>query len=117
MWGFFILGNVLYLYYMSEDFDYNKLRLDVIQKMVDQRGIICKNKKDDMIKYLIMDDHDKYIRDTTYDKDKKGFIIGIDIKNQKEILQVSKLIEKKEGKSINRYCDNRVYYWINQKLI
>jgi hypothetical protein len=102
---------------MSEEIDYNKLRLDIIQKMIDERNIICKNKKDEMIKYLIMDDLGKYIRETIYEKEKGGFIVGIDIRNQKEILQISKLIEKKEAKPIGRYCNDRIHYWSNQKLI
>ena len=102
---------------MAEEIDYNKLRPDVLQKLIEERGIICKSKKDEMIKYLIMDDQGKYVRETTYEKDSGGFIVGVDIKNQKEILQLSKLIEKKEAKVIGRYCNNRVHYWSNQKLI
>ena len=70
---------------MSE-FDYTKLRLDVLQKLIDERGISCKNKKDEMIKYLKMDDDGKYIRETTYEKSGSGFIVGVDLKNQKHSL-------------------------------
>lgn len=103
---------------MVEEIDYNKLRLDVLQKLIEERGIVCKPKKDEMINHLIMDDNGKYIRETTYEKDKSGgYIIGVDIKNQKEILQLSKLIEKKEAKPIGRYCNDRIHYHSNQKLI
>jgi hypothetical protein len=101
---------------MSE-IEYDKLRLDVLQKLIDERGISCKNKKDEMIKYLKMDDDGKYIRETTYIKDGNGFIVGVDIKNRDHQLQISKLIEKKEAKHLNRYEDNRIMYWSPQKLL
>jgi len=97
--------------------EYENLRLDVLIKLIDERGISCKNKKDEIIKYLKLDDEDKYIRETTYMKDGNGFVVGIDIKNRDHLLQMSKLIEKKEGKNLNRYEDNRIMYWSSQKLI
>ncbi len=97
--------------------EYENLRLDVLIKLIDERGISCKNKKDEIIKYLKLDDQDKYIRETTYMKDGNGFVVGIDIKNRDHLLQMSKLIEKKEGKNLNRYEDNRIMYWSPQKLI
>ena len=97
--------------------EYENLRLDVLIKLIDERGISCKNKKDEIIKYLKFDDQDKYIRETTYMKDGNGFVVGIDIKNRDHLLQMSKLIEKKEGKNLNRYEDNRIMYWSPQKLI
>jgi hypothetical protein len=97
--------------------EYENLRLDVLIKLIDERGISCKNKKDEIIKYLKLDDEDKYIRETTYMKDGNGFVVGIDIKNRDHLLQMSKLIEKKEGKHLNRYEDNRIMFWSPQKLI
>ena len=97
--------------------EYDKLRLDILQRLVDERGINCRNNKTDMIRHLILDDEGKYIRETTYLKDGEGFIIGIDIKNRDHQLQISKLIEKKEAKNLQRYCDNRLQYWSKQKLI
>jgi hypothetical protein len=97
--------------------DYENLRLDVLIKLIDERGISCKNKKDEIIKYLKMDDEDKYIRETTYERTTGGFIVGIDIKNKNHMTQISNLILKKEARNVNRYCDDRVQYWSSQKLI
>ena len=97
--------------------EYENLRLDVLIKLIDERGISCKSKKDEIIKYLKLDDEEKYIRETTYIKDGSGFAVGIDIKNRDHLLQMSKLIEKKEGKHLNRYEDNRIMFWTPQKLI
>jgi hypothetical protein len=97
--------------------EYENLRLDVLTKLIDERGISCKNKKDEIIKYLKLDDEGKYIRETTYMKDGNGYIVGIDIKNRDHLLQMSKLIEKKEGKQLNRYEDSRIMFWSPQKLI
>ena len=97
--------------------EYDKLRLDILQRLIDERGINCRNNKTDMVRHLILDDEGKYIRETTYLKEGEGFIIGIDIKNRDHQLQISKLIEKKDAKNLHRYCDNRIQYWSKQKLI
>lgn len=76
--------------------DYENLRLDVLIKLIDERGISCKNKKDEIIKYLKMDDEDKYIRETTYERTTGGFIVGIDIKNKNHMIQIGNLILKKK---------------------
>jgi hypothetical protein len=104
---------------MSE-VDYSKLRLDVLEKMIYTRGIECKMKKDEMIKILKLDDEGKYVppmNATTYEKSDGGFNVGIDIRNQSDLVQIGKLIEKKEAKSLNRYSDNRLWYWSKGKLI
>jgi len=104
---------------MSE-VDYNKLRLDVLEKLIQSRGIDCKIKKDEMVKMLKLDDEGKYqapVGNTTYEKSEGGFIVGIDIKNQSDLVQIGKLVEKKDAKSLNRYSDNRVWFWTKQKLM
>jgi hypothetical protein len=104
---------------MSE-VDYTKLRTDVLEKLIHSRSIECKMKKDEMIKMLQLYDEGKYVeptRETLHIKDGNGYNIGIDIKNRDHISQISKLIEKKEGKSLNRYSDDRIWYWSSQKLI
>jgi hypothetical protein len=100
--------------------DYNKLRLDVLEKMVYSRGIECKMKKDEMIKTLKLDDEGKYsppMNTTVYEKSDGGFNVGIDIRTQSDLVQIGKLTEKKEAKSLNRYSDNRLWYWSKVKLI
>ncbi len=100
--------------------DYSKLRLDVLEKMIYSRGIECKMKKDEMIKVLKLDDDGKYeppMNNTVYEKCEGGFNVGIDIRNQSDLVQIGKLTEKKEAKSLNRYSDNRLWYWSKIKLI
>jgi hypothetical protein len=97
--------------------EYEKLRLDVLIKLIDERGISCKNKKDVMIEYLKMDDEGKYVRETTYEKSGNQFIVGIDIKNSTHLIQMGKLVEKKEAFPKGLYASNRIYYISNQKLI
>jgi hypothetical protein len=102
------------------DVDYSKLRLDVLEKMIYSRGIECKMKKDEMIKNLKLDDEGKYVPPmnvTTYEKSDGGFNVGIDIRNHSDLVQIGKLAEKKEAKSLNRYSDNRIWYWSKGKLI
>ena len=122
MWGFFIFGifqNISYICIMSE-VDYSKLRLDVLEKMIHTRSIECKMKKDEMIKMLKLDDEGKYeppMKETIYEKCNGGYNVGIDIRNHSDLVQMGKLKEKKDGWSLNRYSDNRVWYWSPQKLI
>jgi hypothetical protein len=100
--------------------DYNKLRLDVLEKMIYSRGIECKMKKDEMVKILKLDDAGKYsppMNATVYEKSEGGFNVGIDIRNQSDLIQIGKLTEKKDAKSLNRYSDNRLWYWSKIKLI
>ena len=97
--------------------EYEKLRLDVLQKLIDERNISCKNKKEEMIKHLVLDDEEKYIRETTYEKIGSRFLVGIDIRNQSHLIQIGKLVEKKEAYSKKMYASDRVYYVSNQKLI
>lgn len=97
--------------------DYSKLKLDDLQKLIEDRSIVCKNNKSEMIRYLKMDDDGLYVKDSHYEKYKDGFIIGIDIRNHKDFIQVGKMVEKKDAHSLNRYSMDRVYYFIKQKLI
>jgi len=108
---------------MEKETEYETLRLDVLQKLIDLRSIPYKiykkekNTKTAIIELLKQDDNGKYIWETTYEKSENGFIVGIDIKNQKQILEITKLIDKKEARRLDRYCDNRLHYWSSQKLI
>ena len=100
--------------------DYNKLRLDVLEKMIHSRSIECKMNKTEMIRTLKLDDEGKYqtpMVNTTYEKSEGGFNVGIDIKNQPDLIQIGKLVEKKDAKSLYRYSDNRVWFWSKQRLI
>ncbi len=73
-----------------------------------------------MVKMLKLYDEGKYVepmRETLYEKSDGGFNVGIDIRNQSDILQMGKLIEKKEAKGLGRYSDNRIWYWSKMRLI
>lgn len=88
--------------------------------MVYSRGIECKMKKDEIVRVLKLDDEGKYeppMNNTIYEKSEGGFNVGIDIRNQSDLVQVGKLVEKKDGKSLNRYSDNRLWYWTKIKLL
>jgi hypothetical protein len=102
------------------DVDYSKLRLDVLEKLIQSRGIDCKIRKDEMVKMLKLDDEGKYhlpMVNTVHEKWEGGFNVGIDIKNHSDLVQMGKLVERKDAKSLGRYSDNRVWYWSKQKLM
>jgi len=102
---------------MAQEIDYEKLRLDILIKLIDERGISCKNKKDVMIEHLKMDDEGKYVRETTYEKWEGRYLVGIDLKNQSHLIQMGKLVEKKEASPKGLYASDRIYYIASQKLI
>jgi len=97
--------------------EYENLRLDVLTKLIDERGITCKNKKEIIIEHLKMDDEGKYVRETTYEKYEGRLLVGIDLKNGPHLIQMGKLVEKKEASSKGLYASDRVYFICSQKLI
>lgn len=97
--------------------DYQKLKLVDLKLLCSERNIDCKETKEDMIKSLNLYDKGKYIFPTTQEKDGKNFVIGISLNNEDHLLKISKLIEKKEAYNLNKFCNDRVHYSSNQKLI
>jgi hypothetical protein len=97
--------------------EYENLRLDVLTKLIDERGITCKIKKEVMIEHLKMDDEGKYVRETTYEKWQGRLLVGIDLKNGLHLIQMGKLVEKKEASYKGLYASDRVYFISNQRLI
>ncbi len=103
---------------MEEKYDYDKLRMDILKKMIDGRDIPCKQNREDIVKHLKLDDEEKYIRETIYEKHEGGkFIVGIDIKNTNHHKQIGKLIESGSAHRMNMYSMERIYYITTQKLI
>ena len=97
--------------------DYEKLRLDVLDKLLAERCIQCKPNRTDMIRHLKLDDKGEYMRETTYEKyDKDYMLVGIDIRNKEHCGEIGKLIEKKEAKNLNYFSFGMVYYKSKQKL-
>ncbi len=70
-----------------------------------------------MIEHLKMDDEGKYVRETTYEKWQGRLLVGIDLKNGLHLIQMGKLVEKKEASYKGLYASDRVYFISNQKLI
>ena len=97
--------------------EYENLRLDVLTKLIDERGITCKIKKEVIIEHLKMDDEGKYVRETTYEKWQGRLLVGIDLKNGLHLIQMGKLVEKKEASPKGLYASDRIYFISNQKLI
>ena len=70
-----------------------------------------------MIEHLKMDDEGKYVRETTYEKYEGRLLVGIDLKNGPHLIQMGKLVEKKEASPKGLYSSDRIYFVSNQKLI
>ena len=108
---------------MSENAEYEKLRLDVLQNLIELRSIPYKiykkesDTKNGIIQLLKQDDEGKFIFETTYEKSDSGYIVGVDLRNKKHMTEINKLIEKKEARRLDRYSDNRLQYWSPQKLM
>lgn len=106
-----------------KEVDYETLRLDVLQRLIDERCIPYKISKKDretkktIIDLLKLDDEGKFFFDTTYEKFEGGFIVGIDLRNKKQMSEINKLIEKKDARRLDRFSDNRLQFWSSQKLL
>lgn len=102
---------------MMKDVDYSKLRLDVLEKLITHREIECKETRNEMIKYLQLYDEGNYVRETTIEKyGKDKFLYGIDLGNQKQLIQMGKLIQDGLAKDTNMYYNSRKYFISNVKL-
>ena len=92
--------------------NYNKLRLDVLEDLISQRGIECRNNKTDMMRHLRLDDEGKYFIGHTVEKYKKEkFLVGINVgKDSHDLMvRIGKLVEKKEEK-FSHYSFGRHYF-------
>jgi hypothetical protein len=59
---------------------------------------------------------EKFCSKTTYEKSGNDFIVQIDIRNKKHLIEIGQLILKREAKSLNQYANGMLYYLSNQKL-
>ena len=101
----------------KEPINYSKLRIDIIEKLINQRGIECANNRTDMIRQLKLDDEGKYLVETTYERHEKNqYLVGIDINHPTLILEVSRLLQKGEAIRMNYSANNRLYFVVNEKL-
>jgi hypothetical protein len=101
----------------EKTYDYNKLRLELIEGLINHREIECKNNKTDMIRHLILYDEGKYVRETTVEKhDGDKFLIGIDSSNQELMVKMGKLVEKGEAKRAH-YANARHHYISNINIL
>jgi hypothetical protein len=101
----------------EKSYDYSKLRLDVIEKLINHREIECKNNRTDMIRQLLLYDEGKYVRETTIEKyEGDKFLIGIDASNDTLMEQMGHLVEKGEAKKVH-YANCRHYYISNINIL
>jgi len=101
----------------EKTYDYHKLRLDVLEKLITHREIECKDNRTDMIRQLLLYDEGKYVRETIVEKyDKDKFLIGIDSARQELMVQMGKLIERGEAKKVH-YANCRHYYLSNINIL
>ena len=101
----------------EKTYDYHKLRLDVLEKLIAHREIECKDNRTDMIRQLLLYDEGKYVRETLVEKyDKDKFLIGIDSARQELMVQMGKLIERGEAKKVH-YANCRHYYLSNINIL
>lgn len=100
-----------------EEINYNKLRIDVLERLVCMRAIECNDNRTDMIRKLRLDDEGKYVRPTTVEKIDKGkFLIGIDSAEHELMIKMGRLIEKEEA-VVSHYSFGRHYYISNINIL
>ena len=95
----------------NKKINYDKLRPDVIERLINERGIVRNNTRADAIRKLKLYDDDKYIVETTYEKhEKTKFLVGIDARNWRELSEMGVLVERGNAKKLNYYSDDRLFY-------
>jgi hypothetical protein len=100
----------------ENEIDYEKLRIDVLKTMIEERSIECKQTKESMISHLKKDDEGKYIRPVQYEKAPDGkFIVKVDLRDSDTCREMGRLIEKGVAQRMNIYSNNRIYYISKQK--
>ena len=99
-----------------DEINYNKLRLDVLGKLVCSRMIECNDNKTDMVRQLRLDDEGKYIRETIVEKYDGSFLIGIDSTLHHLMVKMGNLIEKGEAHR-SHYAFGRHYYISNINIL
>lgn len=103
--------------------DYENLRLDVLERLIDERGLSYKpsrkekDTKTTIIELLKLDDSGKYEWELTYEKSDNGYVVGVGLNDHKHLVEIGKMIEKKEARCLNQFYENRVHYWIPRKLL
>jgi hypothetical protein len=96
----------------EKSYDYTKLRLDVIESLINHREIECKNNRTDMIRHLLLFDEGKYVRETTVEKyESDKFLIGIDASNQDLMVIMCGMVQRNEAKKV--YYTNCRHYFIS----
>lgn len=96
--------------------EYQNLRQDILEDMIIQRDIVCRKTKSEMIKYLLLDDQGKYVRETLYEKIDGDFYIAIDTRNHNHMIAIGKLVEKGEVQESRLYQKNRLYFKSDKKI-
>jgi hypothetical protein len=89
--------------------DYNKLKVDQLKKECDKREIVCKETREEMIKWIFH----------TLQKKLKhgGYHVQIDIRNTKELIEMGKLVEKKLATNLKIYATKRLYFRTENEFI
>lgn len=101
---------------MMKEIDYKKLRQNVLEELVCQRMLDCKENRTDMIRQLELDDQGKHIRKPDVYKWNGEFMIGLDTAETDKLREIGKLVEKGQAK-FSHYSMGRVYYLSKRKII
>ncbi len=56
------------------------------------------------------------IKQITYEKSKNGYTVSIDIRDEKNLSEIGKLIVKGDAIRLNYYCDDRIHFTSKEKL-
>ena len=56
------------------------------------------------------------IKNTTYEKSRNGYIVSIDENNFKHLIEIGKMVEKGNAKSLGLYIMGMMFYSSNEKL-
>lgn len=101
----------------DQNVSYETLKQSQLKILLDDRDLPTKGNKEEMIKILNEYDSGKYIRETIVEKDGDFFRVGVSINNTKHLLEISRLIEKKEASRMDMFAMDRIWFRTKQKPI
>lgn len=101
----------------DDNVSYETLKQAQLKLLLDDRDLPTKGNKDEMVKLLQDYDSGKYVRETIVEKEGDFFRIGVALNNQKQLIELSKLVEKQEASRFNMYYSDRVWYKSRQRPI
>ena len=98
--------------------EYNKMKVQDLKKLCEQRDIQCKLVVKEMVEALKLEEEGKWIFHTEQEKLKKGgYVIKIDYRNKEQLVKMGLLVEKGISRRMEVYSMYRLWFRMEDEFI